>query len=114
MPVGHAFATGALRRSRWRLVFAAVATAVAMVGLPTAAASAAPVLKPGFNIGTFADLTSVNPCGTHPYISNVNYRTHQVAAANLAVVKVPPDGRICFSSFVPTDLVIDLAGWYLA
>src|ERR1700737_1987007 len=59
MPVGHAFATGALRRPRWRLVFAAVATAVAMVGLPTTAASAAPVLKPGFNIGTFADLTSV-------------------------------------------------------
>jgi hypothetical protein len=53
------------------------------------------------------------PCGTDPFISNVNYRAGQVAAANLAVVKLPPDGRICFKSFAPTDLVVDLAGWYV-
>jgi hypothetical protein len=52
------------------------------------------------------------PCGTSPFVSNVNYEPHQVAAANLAVVKLPPDGRVCFSSFAATDVVVDLAGWY--
>jgi chitodextrinase len=56
----------------------------------------------------------VYPCGgTPPIVSNVNYWTHQVAAANLAVVKLPPDGRVCFSSYAPTDLVVDLAGWFV-
>jgi len=60
-----------------------------------------------------AGYIAVYPCGTDPFISNVNYRAGQVAAANLAVVKLPPDGRICFKSFAPTDLVVDLAGWYV-
>jgi hypothetical protein len=56
----------------------------------------------------------VYPCGgTPPVVSNVNYRIHQVAAANLAAVKLPPDGRVCFSSFAATDLVVDLAGWFV-
>jgi hypothetical protein len=57
----------------------------------------------------------VYPCGTgNPLVSNVNYLAHQVAAANLAVVKLPADGRVCFSSFAPTDLIVDLAGWFVA
>jgi hypothetical protein len=60
-----------------------------------------------------AGYVKVYPCGTgDPLVSNVNYRAHQVAAANLAVVKLPADGRVCFSSFAPTDLVVDLAGWF--
>jgi hypothetical protein len=56
----------------------------------------------------------VYPCGAgNPLVSNVNYRAHQVAAANLAVVKLPADGRVCFSSYAPTDLVVDLAGWFV-
>jgi glucose/arabinose dehydrogenase len=55
----------------------------------------------------------VYPCGSgDPLVSNVNYRAGQVAAANLAVVKLPADGRVCFRSFAGTDLVVDLAGWY--
>jgi hypothetical protein len=60
-----------------------------------------------------AGYIAVYPCGTDPFVSNVNYRAGQVAAANLAVVKLPADGRICFKSFAPTDLVVDLAGWYV-
>jgi glucose/arabinose dehydrogenase len=60
-----------------------------------------------------AGYVKVYPCGTTPpYVSNVNYRTDQEAAANLVEVKVPAGGRVCFYSFVPTDLVVDLAGWY--
>jgi glucose/arabinose dehydrogenase len=55
----------------------------------------------------------VYPCGgSPPVVSNVNYRTNQEAAANLVEVKLPADGRLCFYSFAPTDLVVDLAGWY--
>ncbi len=60
-----------------------------------------------------AGYVAAYPCGTEPLVSNVNYRAGQVAAANLAVVKLPPDGRICFRSFSPTDLIVDLAGWYI-
>ncbi len=56
---------------------------------------------------------AVYPCGTSPFVSNVNYRAGQVAAANLAVVKLPADGRVCFKSFAPTDIIVDLAGWYV-
>ena len=59
-----------------------------------------------------AGYVAAYPCGTDPLVSNVNYRAQQVAAANLAVVKLPADGRICFKSFAPTDLIVDLAGWY--
>jgi len=55
----------------------------------------------------------VYPCGANdPLVSNVNYRANQEAAANLAVVKLPADGRVCFRSFASTDAVVDLAGWY--
>jgi glucose/arabinose dehydrogenase len=55
----------------------------------------------------------VYPCGANdPLVSNVNYRANQEAAANLAVVKLPADGRVCFRSFASTDVVVDLAGWY--
>jgi hypothetical protein len=60
-----------------------------------------------------AGYVSVYPCGTSPFISNDNYRAQQVAAANLAVVKLSGTGSICFKSFAATDLVVDLAGWYV-
>jgi hypothetical protein len=53
------------------------------------------------------------PCATTPNISSVNYAAHQVAAANIALVKLPADGRVCFSTYADTDLVVDLAGWYI-
>ena len=55
----------------------------------------------------------VYPCDSaDPLVSNVNYRAGQEAAANLAVVRLPADGRVCFKSFASTDIVVDLAGWY--
>jgi hypothetical protein len=59
-----------------------------------------------------AGYVSVYPCGTSPLVSNVNYRAGQVSAANLAVVKLPANGQVCFKSFATTNLVVDLAGWY--
>src|SRR5262249_21899885 len=51
------------------------------------------------------------PCGTAPSISTVNFGEGQTAA-NLAMVKLPADKRVCFQSLVPTDLVVDVAGWF--
>ena len=50
------------------------------------------------------------PCsGAEPPTSNVNPEAGQVVT-NAAIVPVG-DGRICFSSMVATDLVVDLNGW---
>ena len=51
------------------------------------------------------------PCGSVPANSTVNFGPGQTAA-NLATVRMPADGRVCFWSMVDTNLVIDVAGWY--
>ena len=51
------------------------------------------------------------PCGQEPNTSTVNFDPGQTAA-NLALVKVPADGRVCFTSFVPTHVIVDVAGWF--
>ena len=33
-------------------------------------------------------------------------------AANLAMVMIPDSGQVCFTSFVPTHLIVDVAGWF--
>src|SRR5262249_22771001 len=72
-------------------------------------------------IGVLLNVTATNsaaaryapayPCGTAPSISTVNFGESQTAA-NLAMVKLPADKRVCFQSLVPTDLVVDVAGWF--
>ena len=52
------------------------------------------------------------PCGgTEPYISTVNFDPGQTAA-NLAMVRLPADGKVCFTSFVPTHVIVDVSGWF--
>src|SRR5262249_51814332 len=53
----------------------------------------------------------VYPCGNAQNVSNANYVPGQTVA-NLAAVKVAAGGDVCFKSYAPTDLVVDLAGWY--
>jgi glucose/arabinose dehydrogenase/PKD repeat protein len=79
-------------------------------GIP--AAARAVMLNVTVASPTAAGYVTVYPCGTSPFVSNVNYRAGQLSAANLAVVKLPADGRVCFSSFATTNVVVDLAGWY--
>jgi hypothetical protein len=38
---------------------------------------------------------------------------HRPGQANPAVVKLPPDGRACYSSFAAADLIVELAGWFV-
>jgi hypothetical protein len=55
---------------------------------------------------------TVYPCDVQrPLSSNVNYTAGQVVA-NGVVASVSADGNVCFYSSSPTDLVVDLAGWF--
>jgi glucose/arabinose dehydrogenase len=51
------------------------------------------------------------PCGSSPTTSTVNFDTNGLVS-NLALVRMPADGRICFWSMVPTDVVVDVSGWF--
>jgi glucose/arabinose dehydrogenase len=51
------------------------------------------------------------PCGQTPSTSTVNYDPGQTAA-NFAMVKLPANEHVCFTSLQPTQLIVDVAGWY--
>ena len=58
-----------------------------------------------------AGFITVYPCDvTRPLSSNVNYSAGQVVA-NGVISPVSADGTVCVYSLVPSDVVIDLAGW---
>lgn len=53
------------------------------------------------------------PCGTSPPTSsNLNYSAGQTIA-NLAVVALGADASVCITSYAATDVVVDLAGWFV-
>ena len=51
------------------------------------------------------------PCGTRNLVASVNYAAGQTVA-NAVLVPVSATGTVCFFSMVPTDLVVDLTGWF--
>ena len=59
---------------------------------------------------TASGYVTVHPCGTSPWVSNVNFRVGQIVA-NLAVAGLDGSGRICFTTNVATHLVVDIVGW---
>ena len=54
---------------------------------------------------------TVFPCGTQPVVSSVNFATDQ-PVANAVIAPVSPDGHVCFFANVPTNLIVDVNGWY--
>ena len=55
---------------------------------------------------------TVYPCDvSRPYTSNVNY-SGPVPVPNLVAVRLPADGRLCFSSSTPANVIVDLAGYF--
>ena len=59
---------------------------------------------------TTSGYVTVHPCGTAPWVSNVNFRVGQIVA-NLAVAGLDGSGQVCFTTNVPTHLVVDVVGW---
>ncbi len=54
---------------------------------------------------------AVYPCGDLNLVSSVNY-TAGATVSNAVLVPVSATGTVCFYSMVPTDLVVDLNGWF--
>ncbi len=61
----------------------------------------------------FAGFVTAYPCGTRDFVSTVNYLAGQTVA-NAAIVPVSADGTVCFYSFAPTDVIVDINGWFAA
>jgi len=59
-----------------------------------------------------AGFVTVWPCGeARPNASNLNFEAGQVVA-NGVIAPVGGNGSVCAFSSVPTDLIVDLAGWF--
>ena len=58
-----------------------------------------------------AGFVTVYPCGTRPLASNVNYTAGQIVP-NGVIAPVSANGEVCIYSLAPTDIIVDLAGWF--
>jgi hypothetical protein len=54
---------------------------------------------------------TVYPCGTRTNVSSVNYTAGQTVS-NAVLVPVSATGTVCFYSLAPTDILVDLNGWF--
>jgi Fibronectin type III domain len=61
----------------------------------------------------FAGFVTAYPCGVRDFVSSVNYLAGQTVA-NAAIVPLSAEGTVCFYSFAPTDIVVDINGWFAA
>lgn len=63
---------------------------------------------------TAAGYVTVWPCGVNrPVVSNVNFAPGAIRA-NGAVVALGAGGTLCMYAHVPTDVVVDVIGWFTA
>ncbi|MEO6123541.1 MAG: Ig-like domain-containing protein [Ilumatobacteraceae bacterium] len=56
---------------------------------------------------------TVYGCGTRELVSSVNFSTGQTVA-NAVVTPVSADGSVCFFANTPTDIIVDINGWFAA
>ena len=54
---------------------------------------------------------TVSPCTTTDSVSSVNFQSGD-DAANLVLARVSATGTVCFNASAPTDLVVDVNGWF--
>jgi hypothetical protein len=60
-----------------------------------------------------AGFVTVYPCGERREVSSLNVVADQTVA-NAVVTPVSPSGTVCFYSSVPTHLIADVNGWFVA
>ena len=59
-----------------------------------------------------AGFVTVWPCSaTQPVASNLNFKAGQIVANNV-IAPIGTSGSVCFYSNVPTDIVVDIAGYF--
>jgi hypothetical protein len=79
---------------------------------------------PGFGVGAVslnvtstgsggAGFITVYPCGRRPAVSSLNFAAGQTVG-NAVIAPVSADGTVCFFSSTPTDIVVDMNGWFAA
>jgi hypothetical protein len=56
---------------------------------------------------------SVYPCGSRPLIASVNNGAG-ATVSNGVLAPVSATGTLCFYSLVPTDIIVDVSGWFAA
>jgi hypothetical protein len=56
---------------------------------------------------------TVYPCGTRPFVSNLNFVTDQFTT-NTVLVPVAADGSVCFFSSTPTHVIADITAYVVA
>ncbi len=54
---------------------------------------------------------TVSPCTTTDAVSSLNFQAGD-DAANLVLARVSATGTVCFNASAPTDLVVDVNGWF--
>jgi hypothetical protein len=83
-----------------------------------------PGFVPANGVGAVSlNVTATNPegngfitvyaCGDRESVSSVNYGTGQTVA-NAVIAPVSAAGMVCFFSSAPTDIVVDINGWFPA
>jgi len=81
--------------------------------IPVSGVSAVSLNVTATNV-TSAGFITVFPCGQVPLVSSVNYAPPRSSTANAVLVPVSAAGTVCFFSFAPVDLVVDINGWFAA
>jgi hypothetical protein len=56
---------------------------------------------------------TVFPCGDRPVVSSVNFVAGQIVA-NAVIAPLSRTGHVCFFSSVPTNILVDINGWFAA
>ena len=105
---GSPAALGGIKGRLSPMVPITVNIGAAGVGLPAGADAA--ILNVTAVTPSAGGFISVYPCGPWPGTSSLNY-----AAGEIRPNQVDADlsgGQVCVLSLVPTDVVIDLMGWY--
>jgi len=60
-----------------------------------------------------AGFVTVYPCANRKLVASVNFGAGQTVS-NAVIAPVSASGSICFYSLVPTDIVVDINGWFPA
>jgi hypothetical protein len=60
-----------------------------------------------------AGFITVYACGTRELVSSVNFAAG-ATVGNAVITPVSADGTVCFYSSTPTDIVVDINGWFVA
>jgi hypothetical protein len=56
---------------------------------------------------------TVYPCGTRRLIASINFVAGETVS-NAVIVPVSATGTVCFYAYAPTDIVVDINGWFSA